>query len=87
MAALGHAHARLAGDPLNGHYATAACTVAVGWRSVIVQETRPRPILESEVLRFRPDRRGRLMRVAVRVEGANFAETRLSSVETSQRRE
>ena len=87
MAALGHAHARLAGDPLNGHYATAACTVAVGWRSVIVEETRPRPVLEGGALRFRPARRGRLMRVAVRVEGANFAETRTSLGETIQRRE
>ncbi len=87
MAELGQAHAGLAGDPLNIHYATAACIVAVGWRSVIVQATRPRPVLESEVLRVRPDRRGRLMRVVVRVERANVAETRLSCVETTQSRE
>ena len=85
MAELGRAHAGLPDDLLNFHYDAIACAVALGWPGAVVAEMRLRPVLERDLLRFRPDPRGRLTRVVVDLDGPCFRETWLSAVEVAQR--
>lgn len=84
MAELGRAHAGLPDDLLNFHYDPVACAVALGWSGAVVEEMRLVPVLDGQVLRFQPDQRGRLTRVATQLDGGSFAETWLSAVEAAQ---
>jgi inosine-uridine nucleoside N-ribohydrolase len=85
MTELGRVHAGLPDDLLNFHYDPVACAVALGWAGAVVAEMRLRPVREGDVLRFQPDEQGRLTRVVVDLDGANFAETWLTAVEAAQR--
>ena len=85
MAELGRAHAGLPDDLLNFHYDAIACAVALGWPGAVVAEMRLRPVLERDLLRFRPDPRGRLTRVVVDLDGPSFTETWLAAVEAAER--
>ena len=85
MAQLGRAHAGLPDDLLNFHYDPVACAVAAGWKGAALQQLRLQPVLEGEVLRFRPSGDGQLMRVVVDLDGASFTDTWLRAVEAAQR--
>lgn len=85
MAALGLAHAGLPDDLLNFQYDPAAVAVALGWPGAAVEEMPLRPTMTGEVLRFQPAPDGRPTRVVVDLDGAGFAETWLSTVETLRR--
>jgi purine nucleosidase len=84
MAALGRAHADLPDDLVNFHYDPVACAVAVGWTGAVIEELRLRPVLEGEVLRFAPDRDGRLVWVVVDLDGPGFTDIWLRTVEATQ---
>ena len=83
MAELGRAHAALPDDLLNFHYDPAACAVALGWPGAVVEETRLEAVLHGTVLRFQPAPAGRLTRVVIDLDGADFTETWLSAVEAA----
>lgn len=85
MSELGRAHAALPDDLLNFHYDPVACAVAVGWPGATVAPRPLRTVLEDGVLRFWHDRRDRLIRVLVDVDGAASGEAWLLAVEGVQR--
>jgi purine nucleosidase len=84
MAELGRAHAGLPDDLLNFHYDPVACAVAVGWNGATIQELRLQPVVDGDVLRFQPSENGRLTRMVVDIDDANFTDTWLTAVEAAQ---
>jgi hypothetical protein len=62
------------------------CAVALGWSHVTTSEMLLRPVLDDGVLRFERHADGRRTRVVTAVDGEDFTETWLSSVEAAQRR-
>ncbi len=83
MAGLGRSHAALPDDLLNFHYDPVTCAVALGWPGAVVEEARLEAVLHDTVLRFLPAPAGRLTRVVVDLDGADFAETWLAAVEAA----
>ena len=82
MGELGRAHAGLPDDLLNFQYDPVACAAALGWPGVELAERRLQPVLDGDLLRFDPvEEGGRLLRVAVDVDGAAFSQLWLSAVE------
>lgn len=85
-AALGPAHAGLPDDMLNFHYDPVACAVGLGWPGATVVPTRLTPALDGDVLHWRRDDSGRLVRVVVEVDGPAFTEAWLAAVRNAQGR-
>jgi inosine-uridine nucleoside N-ribohydrolase len=81
MAELARAH-----QGLNFHYDPVACAVALGWPGAMVESQRLRVVLDGDVLRFQPDAGGRLTRVVVDLDGADFSRTWLTAVDAAGRR-
>lgn len=85
MAELGRTHAGLPDDLLNFHYDPVTCAAALGWSGAAVEDMSLRPVLEAGVFRFEPNHNGRRIRVVVDLDGDEFAETWITSVEAAQR--
>ncbi|HEU5430444.1 MAG TPA: nucleoside hydrolase [Thermomicrobiales bacterium] len=85
MIALGRAHAALPDDLLNFHYDPVTCAVALGWPGAVIEDMRLRTEREGDLLRFRPDSRGRPVRVAVDVDGPAFMAVWLAAMDAAQR--
>lgn len=86
MRRLGRDHKGLPDDLVNFHWDPVACAVALGWSGVTVRDMRVQPVLDDGVLSFRPDQRGRSLRVVTAVDGDAFTKTWLDAVEGAQRR-
>ena len=79
-------HAAPPVDLVNFHWDPVTCAVALGWSHVTTSEMLLRPVLDDGVLRFERHADGRRTRVITAVDGENFTETWLTSVEAAQRR-
>ena len=81
IADLARAHAALPADLLNFQYDAVACAVAAGWAGAVMEELRLCATLESGVLRFVPDDRGRHAKVVVDIDADDFTEHWFAAVE------
>lgn len=84
MAELGRTHSGLPDDLVNFHWDPVACALALGWPGTVTGERGLRPVLDGDVLRFEPDDAGRMTRILLDVDGADFAETWIGAVEAAQ---
>lgn len=85
-AELGPAHPALPDDLLNFHHDPVACAVALGWPVAAVEPARLRLEVAGGVARWRRDRSGREVEVAVSVDDDGFRRRWLAAVETAARR-
>ena len=81
MTDLGRAHAALPAALLNFQYDAVACAVAAGWPGAVTEQIRLSPIVDTGVLRFEPDERGRATNVVVDIDADDFTDRWLTAVE------
>ncbi len=85
MPQLARAHTGLPDDLLNFHYDPVTCAVAVGWPGAVVEDMDIQTLLDGDILRFERSKDGRHTDVVVDIDGADFTEIWLKSIEAAQR--
>jgi purine nucleosidase len=78
---LGSSHPGLPDDLINFHYDPVTAAVALGWPGASLQAIRLVPVLEGTVLRFQPSESGPITHVVADVNGTDFAELWLQTIE------